>query len=194
MPDIEKNFHKRVGPWKTQSLKKTYENPWISVTHREVITPAGTPGIYGVVHFKNKAIGIVPVTQDGHLIMVKQFRYPIGINCLEIPAGGCPKDEDPLLTAQRELEEETGYKSKEWQLLVKMHLSNSITDEQAEIYLARNVEPTGKKQLEDTEADLEVCEVSIEKALEMIDRFEITDSLTVAGILRVVRFLRMDDQ
>ena len=180
------------SPWQTNSHTIAYNNPWIAVSHRRVTTPGGDKGEYGVVHYKNKAIGIVPVASEGKLIMVKQFRYPIGMHCIEIPAGGCPESEEPLATAKRELEEETGFQSSNWQLIAKMHLSNSISDEQAEIFLATDVEHTGEAALESTEADLEVLEIGFQEVLGMIDRFEITDSLTVAGILQAVRYLPSD--
>lgn len=195
-----------TSPWQTKSHAVVYDNPWIAVSHRDVITPGGDSGQYGVVHYKNKAIGIVPLTTAGKLIMVKQFRYPLGMHCIEIPAGGCPEPvgdapepaggapekEAPLATAKRELEEETGFRSDNWQLIAKMHLSNSISDEQAEIFLATDIEQTGEAALESTEADLEVLEISFKEALAMIDRFEITDSLSVAGILQAARHLQLD--
>src|SRR5690606_33061594 len=97
-----------TSKWKTVSSKPAYENPWIRVEHHDVITPGGGPGIYGVVKFKNKAIGIIPVDDEGFVYLVGQYRYTLGEYSWEIPEGGGPLDEDPLEAAKRELKEETG--------------------------------------------------------------------------------------
>ena len=76
-----------IGPWRRLTSDVVYENPWIRVHHETVLTPAGTPGIYGRVHFRNQAIGIVAIDADEHVFLVKQFRYTRGEYSLEIPKG-----------------------------------------------------------------------------------------------------------
>src|SRR5690606_33199265 len=100
-----------------------YENAWIKVEHRDVITPAGTPGIYGVVRFKNKAIGIVPVDDNGYIYLVGQFRYPLGEYSWEIPEGGGLLEHDPLDAAKRELKEETALVATFWERIGRIHTS-----------------------------------------------------------------------
>src|SRR5690606_17057406 len=131
-----------------------YENPWISVNHDEVITPGKTEGIYGVVHFKSHAVAVIPVDAEGNTWLVRQSRYTLNTVTWEVPSGGAPLGSDILVTAQRELEEETGVKAREWERLMDLHLSNSVTDEQATVFVARDLYP-GQQQLEASE-DIEV--------------------------------------
>src|SRR5690349_9002788 len=130
---------KAVGPWTCIDSTTAYDNKWISIRHENVITPSGTEGIYGVVHFKNRAIAIVPIDDENHTWLVKQFRYTLNEYSWEVPMGGAPLDEEPLLGAQRELKEETGLSAANWQQLMKLHTSNSVTDEEALIFLARDL-------------------------------------------------------
>lgn len=173
--------------WKTIRKETTYENPWIRVEHRDVITPAGNPSIYGVVQFKNKAIGIVPVDDDGFVYLVGQYRYPLDEYSWEIPEGGGPIGEDPLATAQRELKEETGLTAEHWQKISRVHTSNSVTDEEGFIFLAQGL-TQGQPQPEETE-DLVLRKVSLTEAVAMVMRSEITDSISCCGILMVARIL-----
>lgn len=174
---------KKVGGWQTTTSTVVYENPWINVRHDEVITPAGTEGIYGVVHFKNKAIGVVAIDDEQHIFLVKQSRYALDAFTWEIPEGGCPHDEEPLDAAKRELEEEVGVVAAEWHALMTMHLSNSVSDEIAYIFVAKTLSQ-GVQQLESTE-DIVVKRIPFSEALAMVLRGEITDSISVAAILRV---------
>ncbi len=175
--------NEKVGGWKTRHSQVVYENPWISVSHNEVITPKGTDGIYGVVHFKNTAIGVVPIDSDGNTWLVKQSRYSLNQYTWEIPEGGCPQGESPLEAAQRELEEEVGVKARDWQELMIMHLSNSVSDEFCVVFVARDLF-AGQQQLEATE-DIECKKVPLLDAIEMVKRGEITDAISVAALLRI---------
>lgn len=168
--------------WHTRSSETVYDNPWIRVVHNDVITPAGTDGIYGVVHFKNTAIGVLPLDEANHTWLVRQSRYSLGVATWEIPEGGCPVGEAPLAAAQRELEEETGWQAGQWQELLTLHLSNSVTDEKAIVFIARDL-VAGKQALEPTE-DIEVKRVPFVEALSMVLSGEITDAISVAAILR----------
>ncbi len=173
--------------WKTIRKASTYENPWIRVEHHDVITPAGHAGIYGVVHFKNKAIGVVPVDDEGFVYLVGQYRYPLDEYSWEIPEGGGPMGEDPLTTAQRELKEETGLTAERWQQLARIHTSNSVTDEEGFIFLAQGLS-LGDAQPEDTE-ELVLRKVPLAEAVAMVMRSEITDSISSCGILMAARIL-----
>lgn len=175
-------MNEKIGGWKTKTSQSVYENPWIQVSHHEVITPAGTDGIYGVVHFKNIAIGVLPIDAEGNTWLVKQSRYALNQYTWEIPEGGCPEGESPLAAAQRELEEEVGLQARDWQQLMTMHLSNSVTDESSIIFVARDLF-AGTQQLEATE-DIEVKKLPLREAIDMVKRGEITDAISVAALLR----------
>ncbi len=172
---------KYANPWKTLSTRDVYENPWIRVRHDEVIRPDGQAGIYGVVHYKNKAIAVLPIDDEGYTYLVGQYRYTLDIYSWEIPEGGCPEGEEPLEAAKRELLEETGLTAEHWQQLGTAHLSNSVSDEEAILFLATAL-TQGEAQPEGTEK-LEVRRVAFAEALRMVMTGEITDSLTVMTIL-----------
>ncbi|MFC3197987.1 NUDIX domain-containing protein [Parapedobacter deserti] len=175
--------------WKTLDNHTVYENAWIQVQHRDVITPAGKPGIYGVVKFRNKAIGIVPLDDEGFIYLVGQYRYPLDEYSWEIPEGGGPLDEDPLVTAKRELKEETGLEAGTWQRIGRIHTSNSVTDEEGFIYLARALRH-GDAEPEETE-ELQLKKVHLSDAVAMVMRSEITDSISMCGILLTARLMGM---
>ncbi|MFZ2905483.1 MAG: NUDIX hydrolase [Cyclobacteriaceae bacterium] len=175
-----------VNPWKSLSEKQIYTNPWITVEEHQVLNPAGGKGIYGKVHFKNKAIGIVPLDNEGNTWLVGQYRYTLNEYSWEIPEGGGPIGTDPLEAAKRELLEETGITAQSWKLMMRIHTSNSVTDEEGFVFLAESL-TFGESQLEETEADLIVKKMPFTDALEMVLTGKITDSLSVAGILHVAR-------
>lgn len=176
------------GPWQRLSQKTVYENPWIKVSHEEVITPGDTEGIYGLVHFKTRAVGIVPIDQEGNTRLVGQHRYTLDQFSWEIPEGGASLDEDSLAAAQRELQEETGLHGGSWQSLLKLHLSNSVTDEGGQIFLATELN-SGASKLEASESDLVVKTLPLQEAVEMALKGDITDVMSVAGLLTAERFL-----
>lgn len=173
-----------VGPWRRLQVQPVYENPWISLTHENVITPAGTAGIYGVVHFKSRAIGIIPIDDENHTWLVRQFRYTLKRNLWEIPMGGGKLDEDPLLAAQRELREETGMSATHWQEIMRLHISKSVTDEEGVVFVAKGL-GAGAQQLEHTEADLEKLRLPLEEAIQWVLDGKITDVISCAALLKV---------
>ena len=172
-----------VNPWKIVDEKKTYDNPWITLTHYNVINPSGGEGIYGKVHFKNTAIGIVPVDSEMNTYLVGQFRFTIDQYSWEIPEGGCPKNENPLLGAKRELLEETGLKAARWEVLGTSYLSNSVSDENSVFYLATQL-TQHEAEPEETE-ELIIKKIPLQTAFDMIDDGEITDSLTILALRKV---------
>ena len=169
------------NPWKCLSTRQVYDNPWISVREDAVVRPDGQPGIYGVVHYKNIAVGVLAVEDDA-LYLVGQYRYTLEQYSWEIPEGGCAPGEDPLEAAKRELEEETGLRARRWRRLGEAHLSNSTTDELALWYLAEGLE-RGEPRPEGTEKLL-VRRVGLEEALEMTASGEITDALSMLTIMQ----------
>jgi 8-oxo-dGTP pyrophosphatase MutT (NUDIX family) len=168
------------NPWKTISQSVVYENPWIKVQEDQVIRPDGLDGIYGVVNFKNKAVGVLPIDEEGFTYLVGQYRYPLGFYSWEIPEGGCPQDEDTLDAAKRELKEETGLEAASYQVLGRAHLSNSVSDEEAIWYLATGL-TLGEAEPEGSEK-LAVRRLAFFEALEMVQQGEITDALSVLAI------------
>lgn len=177
-------------PWKMLSTREVYDNAWIHVTEDEVINPGGGKSIYGKVSFKNLAIGIIPLDEENNTWLVGQHRYTLDAHSWEIPMGGGPLEIDKLESAKRELKEETGLDAANWTEVMKIHTSNSVTDEVGYVFLAQNL-TEGENSLEDTEEDLELKKIHISEVLRMIDEGEITDSLSVAGILKVCRILNL---
>ena len=178
----------KENPWKTLSSEEVYSNAWISVQHDEVITPGKTRGIYGKVHFKNIAIGIIPLDEKMNTWLVGQYRYVLDKYCWEIPEGGCLVGTDPLLSAKRELKEETGLKANRWDKLMELHTSNSVCDEYGIVYVARELSQ-GDPEPEDTE-DLQLRKLPFAEVLAMVMKGEITDSVSVAGILKLAHILK----
>ena len=167
------------NPWRTLDSRRVYENPWISVREDNVVRPDGEPGIYGVVHYKNTAVGVLPVEND-HVYLVGQYRYPLERYSWEIPEGGCPEDEEPLVAARRELREETGLEAKSWSRLGGAFLSNSVADEYAVWFLATEL-VAGEPQNEGTEL-IGVRRVPLREAVVMAMDGRITDALSILAL------------
>jgi 8-oxo-dGTP pyrophosphatase MutT (NUDIX family) len=168
------------NPWQTVSSEQVYDNPWIQVREDRVIRPDGEPGVYGVVHYKNISVGVLPIEED-HIYLVGQYRYPLQSYSWEIPEGGCPEGEEPLLAARRELKEETGLEARRWRRLGEAYLSNSVADEYAVWFLATGLVP-GDSRPEGTER-LSVRRVPLREALDMALGGEITDALSLLAIM-----------
>lgn len=174
--------------WKKLSSRTVFENPWMEVREDHVINPGGGENQYGYVHFKNRAVAIVPLDEQGFTWLVGQQRYTLGEYSWELPMGGAPLDEAPLAAAQRELKEETGLSAVRWTEIMRLHTSNSITDELALVFVAEDL-TAGATAFEETE-DLAIRRLSLEDALAMVAAGEITDAVSVAALLRTA-FLRL---
>lgn len=172
-----------LNSWKTLSSELVYESAWIAVNKHQTINPAGNPAIYSVVNFKNLAIGILPLSNDGYTWLVGQWRYPLEAYSWEIPEGGGPLGEQPVETARRELKEETGIVAQTFEEIMQLHLSNSATDEHAFVFLATGLS-FEESEPEESE-DLRVKKVHIDEAFQMVMNAEITDAISVAAIMKV---------
>jgi len=175
--DEEKN------PWTSKSSALKYENPWIKITEHKTVNAAGNDGIYGVVHYKNVAIGIIPLDENYNTWLVGQYRFPLQQYSWEICEGGGLHQDDNLDSAKRELKEELGIEAKQWTKLLDMHLSNSVSDEVGIVYIAKELsffEP----EPEEGEV-LQLKKLPFSEVYQMVMDGEITDSLSVAGILKI---------
>ncbi len=171
------------NPWLVKSQKEIYTNTWIALTEFDVVNPSGKKGIYGKVHFKNIAVGVIVLDDNQNTYLVGQYRFPLEAYSWEIPEGGAALGTDPMEEAKRELKEETGLVADEWELLLKMHLSNSVSDEMALIYLARGLSQH-EAAPEETEK-LAVKKLPFDDVWKMVDNGLITDSMSVAAILKL---------
>lgn len=176
-------MNEQHNPWQVVSEKQVYDNPWIGVTEFDVINPSGGKGIYGKVHFKGFAIGVLPLDADLNTWLVGQYRFPLNQYSWEIPEGGGALHLTTLESAQRELLEETGLVAEEWTKIMEMHLSNSVSDEHAFIYVARGLHQETACP-EETE-QLQIRKLPFEEAYRMVEEGRITDSMSVAAILKV---------
>lgn len=175
------------NPWKTLSTRVAFENPWFSVSVHDTIAPDGTRPVYGKISFRNVAVGIIPLDEEGHTWLVGQWRFTLGSWSWELPMGGSPLGTDPLASAQRELREETGLRAAHWDVLLRLHTSNSVTDESGLVYVARGLVP-GEPEFDETER-LEIRRLPLEEAVAMAMDGRITDAISVAGLLAIARHL-----
>lgn len=173
------------NPWQTLAVREVYDNPWIRVTAEDVIKPSGGPGIYGKVSFKNIACAIIPLADNGDTWLVGQYRYTLNVYSWEVPMGGVSRDDDLLTGAKRELKEETGLSAGRWERLLDSHISNSITDEVGVVFVAEEL-TEGEPDFDDTE-DLQIRRLPFRTALQMAMEGDITDILSLAGLLKLAR-------
>ena len=174
------------NPWVRKSTENIYENPWIKVVEDQVVRPNKSEGIYGHVHFKNKAIGILPIDQELNTWLVGQYRYTLDEYSWEIPMGGVPLTEDTLDGAKRELREETGLVAEKWTKLLRIHTSNSVTDEYGYVFIAEEL-TQGEVDWDETE-ELKIKKIPLTDAFQMVMENKITDSLSIAGILKAAKY------
>jgi 8-oxo-dGTP pyrophosphatase MutT (NUDIX family) len=174
-------------PWKRLSTRTVFDNPWMQVREDHVINPGGGKNRYGYVHFKNRAVAIVPIDPQQNVWLVGQQRYTLDAWSWELPMGGAPLDEAPLAAARRELKEETGLTAGRWTEIMQLHPSNSITDELGFVYVAMDL-VEGETDFEETEA-LDVRRLPFQEAIAMLEQGDITDAISVAALLRVEKLL-----
>lgn len=179
----------KENPWQTLSTQKIYDNPWVVVSESQVINPKGGRGIYGTVHFKNYAYGIIPVDEQLNTWLVGQYRYSLNEYSWEIPMGGGLRSVDKLLSAQRELKEETGLVAEKWTEIMRIHTSNSVTDEEGFVFIAEKLH---QQETEEDETEmLTLRKLPFTEALQMVLDQRITDAISIAGLLKAARILKI---
>ncbi len=193
-PNLPPPGPEAAGPWKRLRSRYAYENSWIRVREDEVLRPDQSPGIYGVVQFKNLAMGVVALDDENRVVLVGQYRYPLREYVWEIPEGGCPLEKAGAMReeAARELEEETGFTAARWDYLGKFLVSNSVSDEVGHLFLARGLAP-GRSNPEPSE-ELEVKFLPLEEAYRQAMEGQLNESVTVAGLARAYYFLRQESE
>lgn len=169
--------------WKKLSSRTVFDNPWLTVFEDHVINPGGGENQYGWVHFKNHAVAIVPVDDDRNTWLVGQQRYTLGEYSWEVPMGGAPVDDDLEASARRELKEETGLSAARLTRVMKVHTSNSITDEIGYVFLAMELRQ-GDASPEETE-DLSIKRLPLADAVAMVHEGRITDAISCLALLRI---------
>lgn len=177
------------NPWQTLASRSVYENAWLRVREDRVVRPDGNEGIYSVVSPRGVAVKVVALDEQMRVRLVGQFRYPTQFASWEIPGGAGEPGESPLAAAQRELREEAGLAAREWtQLGGRIQTNNSILDETGYVFLARDVYEVGGPRPDPEEA-FEQRTLPFSEALELAERGEIEDVLTLLGLLRAERAL-----
>jgi len=171
-------------PWRRGPARPIYENPWISLTEYDATAPTGAPALYGLVGFKNLAIAVLPLHDDGTVSLVGQYRFSSAAYSWEIPEGGGAMDVDPLESARRELREETGLVAADWREVMRVQLSNSVTDERAVGYLATGLSQADAVAHGDDTEDIALARVPFREAMEAALAGWMDDVLTVAMLLR----------
>lgn len=180
MPD---SFDETRDPWTRFEQTRLFESPWFTLETQECLTPGGTPSTYSWIHFKSRAVGIIPLHDDGTITLVGQYRYPLNQYSWELPEGGCPEGREMIVAAQMELSEETGLKAERLEPFLEFHTSNSITDEWGQLFLARGL-TQGEAHPEDSE-ELRVRRVSLETLLDEINTGKITDAITIMAAYKL---------
>lgn len=174
---------KSDNPWTTISVRKVYGNPWLELWEERCLDPSGNPALYGKISFRNKAVGIIPLDEQGHTWLVGQYRYCLNQYSWEIPMGGSPHPMEVLATARRELKEETGLFAQRWEQILFVHTSNSVTDEEGYVFTAEDLD-YGEPEFESTE-QIEIRRLPVRDAIRMAMTGKITDALSAAGLIKL---------
>lgn len=177
--------------WKVKNTEKLIENRWLTVKKESVDLPNGESieDFYSVTI--PDAAAIVAITDDKKIVLKKEYKHATGEELIEVPAGMFePEEKDGLMVAKRELLEETGYTSEEWQYLGDTVESSSKLTNRMHIYFATNCKKIAEQSLDKTE-ELDVMVVPFEKAIEMVMTNEIKCNSSAHGILKVARMLNV---
>jgi 8-oxo-dGTP pyrophosphatase MutT (NUDIX family) len=188
-PPEKPDWLKVHGPgWSRRPGRPIYDNSWISLTEFQATAPTGAPAVYGVVGFKNLATGILPIFEDGTIVLVGQHRFPLEDYSWEIPEGGVPLGSDPLEGARRELKEEAGLEAGTWRQVLNFQLSNSVTDERGFGFIATDLTEVPAEP--DATESLALERVPFAEALDQAMKGRIWDMITLAMLLRAYHMAR----
>ena len=172
------------GAWRIKSGRTVYETAWVRIREYDAVAPTGAPAHYGMVSFRNLAVGVLPLDTDGSTWLVGQDRFVLGQYSWEVPEGGCPLHESPDDTAKRELAEETRLQARQWwPLFSEMHLSNSTTDERAFAWICWGLSDCEEHKQDDTEK-LTLRRLPVGEAVQMAVNGQISDALSVVILLK----------
>lgn len=169
---------------KTVATQRLHEGRIISLREDTVTLPSGRTGKREIVEHKG-AVAVLPVRDDGKLVLIRQFRKATEEVLLEMPAGGLNAGEDPQDCAARELVEECGLTAKKWTLLFSCYLAPGYSSELIHIYLAEDLTDVPAEPEEDE--NLEIGEYTLDEALQMLDEGKVRDAKTLAGLLGYYR-------
>jgi len=176
-----------MPPIKTLTSEQRYTGKIFSLVIDEVEYPSGNRSVREIASHPGGAV-VVPLFDDGSLLLVHQFRYPMKKHLFELPAGKLDAGEDPAVCATRELEEETGYIAGTLEKLTAIYTTPGFCDEQLHIYLATDLRTSSRGQrLEEGEMDLTVRRLPLEEVIAMIERGDIVDGKTICGVLLTER-------
>ncbi len=171
--------------WKKLSSKYVLKNPWYKVRQDKVARPDGSEGVYNVVEC-GESVFIVPLDEDGKVVLIKQFRYTTQREGWELPAGSIGKGEDALAAARRELKEETGYTADDWKELGPAFDSmNGICDATGHVFVARSL--TASPRNEQSEEGITAMQLfAPHEVIAMIKNGEVVDGLTIASLMKFI--------
>jgi 8-oxo-dGTP pyrophosphatase MutT (NUDIX family) len=167
--------------WTTLASRTAYENRWIRVREDDVVGPDGE-GICGVVEMRHPAVFVVAIDAEDRVCLVSLHRYATGRQSLEVPAGGSDGD-DPLVAAQRELAEETGFAARDWVLIGRMDALNGIANAPEYVFLARDLHQLTDASHSQREEGIDAVQwVPFGETLDLVASGRITDGETVAAL------------
>jgi 8-oxo-dGTP pyrophosphatase MutT (NUDIX family) len=164
--------------WRSDGTETVFDNPWMAVTRHPATAPTGHAADYAVVRLKNVGTGVLPVYDDGTVVLVGQQRFALANYSWEMPEGGAPLDEDPFDGVRRELAEEAGLEAVHWASALSVEMSNSITDEIGKTWIAWDLSPVPVAP--DPTEVIAVVRVPFMDLLDEIGRGTVKDAMTVA--------------
>jgi 8-oxo-dGTP pyrophosphatase MutT (NUDIX family) len=169
--------------WRVRAKTHLHDNPWFTLDEFDAVAPTGHPARYYLQTYKNIAVGVLPLHEDGTVTLVGQWRFPFDAYSWELPEGGAPKGEEPIEGARRELREEAGLAAADWRHILTLHLSNSSSDEVAFGYLATGLSAVSLDP--DATEQLAIARVPFREVLKAATSGRIQDAITVAMLLRL---------
>jgi 8-oxo-dGTP pyrophosphatase MutT (NUDIX family) len=176
------------SPWQLQAVNVVYQDDRLRVRRDMVVQPDGHSGTYTFIELPRPVVGIVPLTEDGDVYLVRQWRYPWNRNSWEIPAGHVEEGESPLVAAARELAEEASQRATEYVPLGTTH-SSALVPVEAHLFLARGLSPDAGGVRDGGEYDMVIRRVPLRAALEACMDGTIVHAISLVALLKAARLL-----